>query len=69
MFNTIEDLAINVLLAIIILSFSLLMGCLTKALYERGSFDAHKDFYMNQLKYEYVNHPDGTRTLEKIQKR
>ena len=36
--------------------------------YENGYVDACKDFYKGKLKYDLVEHEDGTKTWEKITK-
>ena len=36
--------------------------------YERGYLDACKDFYQGKIKYELVEHTDGTKTWEKVEK-
>ena len=35
--------------------------------YERGYLDACKDFHQGKIKYELVEHADGTRTWEKVE--
>ena len=35
-------------------------------IYEQGYLDACKDFYKGKLKYDLVEHNDGTRTWEKV---
>ena len=34
--------------------------------YERGYLDACKDLHQGKIKYELVEHADGTRTWEKV---
>ena len=36
--------------------------------YERGYLAACKDFHQGNIKYELVEHADGTRTWEKVEK-
>ena len=39
-----------------------------KRQYECGYIDACKDFYQGKLKYDLVEHNDGTKTWEKVNK-
>lgn len=34
--------------------------------YEKGYIDACKDFYKGKLKYDLIEHEDGTKTWERI---
>lgn len=59
-------LLVMVFIILILLSIGWSAGREAKEQYEQGYKDACADFYQGKLKYDLIEHKDGTKTWERI---